>query len=138
LADLGQAGEAVHLRHAQVEQNELGLQPSDQRQHLDAVDGLADDLEAAGLLEGLFCAFDHQAMVICNQYSQLDLLPNYKVTVSSARNPSPKRVMNERKFQSRMRSPLMRQPSCQPVPGLFKTCGTCDPQKVRNCGRGCK
>ena len=70
LADLRQAGEAVHLGHSQVEQDEVGLQPPHERQHLDAVDRLAHDLEAAGPFQGLFCAFDHQPMVIRNEYAQ--------------------------------------------------------------------
>jgi hypothetical protein len=70
-----------------VEQDQVGLQPSDERQDLDAVDRLADDLEAAGAFKGLFCAFDHQTMVIRNEYAQSRHLPASKVTPGSARKP---------------------------------------------------
>ncbi len=75
LADLGEAREPVHLGHAQVEQDEIGLEPANERQYLHAVDRLADDLEVAGALKCLFRSLDHQPMVIRNQDSQDLLLP---------------------------------------------------------------
>ncbi len=41
--ELLQADEPVHLRHPDVEQDDVGVGLRDDRQHLGAVDGLADD-----------------------------------------------------------------------------------------------
>ena len=46
LADLGESCEAVHARHRQVEQDEVGLQLDGRGDRGRAVLGLADDVEA--------------------------------------------------------------------------------------------
>src|SRR5438093_6153099 len=67
LADLRQAREAVHLRHSEVEQDEVRLQPLDEREDLGTVRGLADDREAAGLLERALGALDDEPVIIRNE-----------------------------------------------------------------------
>src|SRR2546428_357178 len=59
LAQLGQAGQPVHLRHSQVEEDEIRLQPLDEGEDLSPVRRLPDDLEPAGFLERTLRALDH-------------------------------------------------------------------------------
>ena len=49
--DLVEAGEAVHVRHADVEEDEVGLLAADEREHLRPGLRLPDDLEVAVRLE---------------------------------------------------------------------------------------
>jgi hypothetical protein len=62
--DLVQAGETVHMRHAHVEQHEVRIRPSDERQHLRSGLRLADDLEVAVLLERTANSVKDETMVV--------------------------------------------------------------------------
>jgi len=67
--DLAQARQPVGARHAQVEQNEIGIRSRDERQHLRAGRGFAHDLEVARLLERPLDAVDDQLVIVCDQDS---------------------------------------------------------------------
>src|SRR6188472_168105 len=66
-ADLLEALQAIHVRHAHVEHDEIRPGLPDERQDLGAVLGLADDLEPAVVLERAADAVEHEAMVVCEQ-----------------------------------------------------------------------
>ena len=68
-ADLVEAGQSVDVRHAHVEHHEVRLGARDERQYLHPVLRLADDLEAAVLLEGPACRVEHEALVVGDQNS---------------------------------------------------------------------
>ena len=63
-ADLVEAGEPVHVRHADVEEDELGVRLPDERQHLGARLRLADDLESAVGFERPLDPVEDEAMVV--------------------------------------------------------------------------
>ena len=80
LSDLREAGEAVHLRHAEVEQHQIRLQPANEWQDLAAAHRFPDDVEAAGSFQSLLRSLDHQPMVVRNQDSHARLTITAAVT----------------------------------------------------------
>ena len=78
--------EAVHLRHAEIEQHQIRLQPANEWQDLAAVHRFPDDVEAAGPFQSLLRSLDHQPMVVRNQDSHATLT----ITVASPFNRHPK------------------------------------------------
>lgn len=71
--DLVEADESVHLWHAQVEQDDVGLGPAHQRHHLASLSRLADDLEVVGGLERSADAVQDQAVVVGEQDLESEL-----------------------------------------------------------------
>ncbi len=70
--DLVQALEAVHVRHAHVEQHDLGMVLAHERQHLGAVLRLRDHLEAAVVLERPADAVEDEAVVVGDEDAHED------------------------------------------------------------------
>ena len=67
--DLVQAGQPVHLRHPDVEDDQVRPRPLDDREDVGAVEGLADDLEAAVGFERVVDSGQHEPVVVCNDYA---------------------------------------------------------------------
>ena len=63
--------EAGQPRHLHVEKHDIGLQPLDRRQRLDAVAGLADDLDAADLPEQVAQLVARQLLVVDEHGAQV-------------------------------------------------------------------
>jgi len=68
-ADLVEAGEPVHVRHAHVEKDEIRLRLADERKHLRARLCFADDLEATVRLERALDPVEDEAMVVGDHYA---------------------------------------------------------------------
>src|SRR6266566_580430 len=71
LADLAKAGQTVHLRHADIEQDEIRLCSPDQWKRLAARQGLADQLDVLGLLQREPDRIEHQLVVVDNDNAYL-------------------------------------------------------------------
>ena len=65
--DLLEALEPVHVRHPNVEHDQVGARLADEGEHLRAVLRLADDLEPAVVLERAADAVEHEAMIVCEE-----------------------------------------------------------------------
>ena len=63
-ADLVEARESVHLRHADVEEDEVGARPGNEREHLRARLRLADDLELTVAVERAADPVEDEPMVV--------------------------------------------------------------------------
>ena len=69
--DPADGGDAVHVRHEQVHQHHVGLQPAGHRHALGAVGGLADDLDVGLQVEEGPQAHPDDRVVIDEQHPDL-------------------------------------------------------------------
>jgi hypothetical protein len=74
LAVPAQAGESVGARHAQVEQDDVGIQAADERQHLRARVAFPDDFEVGRLLEGALHSLDYETVVVGNENAHREIV----------------------------------------------------------------
>jgi len=70
LLDLAGRLQSVHLRHADVEQHDVGFDPAglEELDHLVAVRRLAQDLDVAGHLQIAAQALAHQGVIVSDDY----------------------------------------------------------------------
>src|SRR5439155_15051981 len=106
--DFVEAGEPVHVRHADVEKHEVGLRPADERQDLRSRLRLTDDLEIAVLLERTANPVEDETMVVGDHDSHrilsvsqsrddelASVMPLRSTRFGAARAPAPQRTHSD-------------------------------------------
>jgi hypothetical protein len=84
LTDSVEAGEPVHLGHAQIEQREIRMRLGDEREDLAADARLGYDLELVVFLERTLDSGENEWMVVCDQNA------HGQSVVDSSAKPTPR------------------------------------------------